>query len=219
MSTLGQMEALEIIYDNIRDQDLVIGNMNMNTWCVQPVVRKDYPLGSQPDNLLFGVDMGFCTALACGLAQALPHRKVIAVDGDGSVLIKLVTLADAANANPPNLVIVILDNCSYGGRGKEPTCTLTVADLSEMAKASGISNSITVQTAEDLKSEFAKALKKDELTLIRAKVELKPEEVVAGFDERYWVDVEWKSAFIRNIEKTEGISLITKTVIEHYHPD
>jgi hypothetical protein len=61
-------------------------------------------------------------------------------------------------------------------------------------------------------------LKEDELTFIWAKVQLKPEEISMGFDERYWVDVEWKTAFIRNIEKTEGIELITKTVIGHYKP-
>jgi len=218
MSKLGQMEALDIIYRCIRKEDLVVGNMNMSTWCMQPIVRKDFPLGSQPNNLLFGIDMGFCTATACGLALALPHRKVISIDGDGAILMKLAVLADVAQANPSNLVIVVLDNESYGGRPKEPTCTATVADLAAIARGSGIRNVKSVNTAVDLEREFERSLEEKELTFIWAKVQLKAEEISMAFDERYWVDVEWKNAFIRNIEKTEGIQLITKTVIEHYKP-
>ena len=218
MSKLGQMEALQILYKCVGAKDLVLGNMNMSTWCIQPIVRKDYPHGSQPNNLLFGIDMGFCTATACGLALSLPHRKVISIDGDGAILMKLAVLADVAQANPSNLVIVVLDNESYGGRPKEPTHTATVADLAVIARGSGIKNVKSVKTAVDLEKEFRRSLKENELTFIWAKVQLKPEEISMGFDERYWVDVEWKTAFIRNIEKTEGIELITKTVIGHYKP-
>lgn len=211
MVKMGQLEAIKLLYNEIRPTDLVVGNMNMETWSIEPIVRSSHPKGYIPKNLLFGVDMGFVTATALGLALALPHRKVITIDGDGSVLMKLAVLGDVAKANPSNLVIVVIDNESYGGLPTEPTVTATVTDLAAVAKACGIKNSMTVKTIIELKAAFTDALKHNGLTLIVAKVELKAEEMKIMFDERHWVDVEWESAFMRNIEETEGITLIPKT--------
>lgn len=209
MKPMSQLKAIETIYRNTRPEDLVIGNMNMNTWCIQAAVIEDYPFGIAPGNLLFGVDLGLVTATACGLAMALPRRKVVSVDGDGGILMNLATLTDAARHNPSNLVIVVIDNESYGGGAKEPTATASVADLAAIARGSGIKKTVQVETVEDLAREYRQALEGNELTFIVAKAELKPEDRAVIFDCRHWIDSEWRNAFIRNIEKTEGVTLIT----------
>ncbi len=200
---MGQLEGIRLIYSITPEDHLIVGNMNMNTWCMQAVVK-----GKEPKNLLFGIDMGFCTATALGLALALPHRRVISLDGDGGVLMKLATLAQVGEENPANLVIVVMDNESYGGNPIEPTATATVANLASIAKASGIKNTTTVHTLDELRDTYQTALSQRELWFIVAKVHLPEDERRQIFDDRYRVDVEWKSAFIRNIEKAEGIRIM-----------
>ena len=51
-------------------------------------------LSKHEGNLLVGM-MGCAIGVATGLALALPHRKVIALDSDGSVLLSLFNLSDS----------------------------------------------------------------------------------------------------------------------------
>ena len=53
-------------------------------------------LSKHEGNLLVGM-MGCAIGVATGLALALPHRKVIALDSDGSVLLSLFNLATLGN--------------------------------------------------------------------------------------------------------------------------
>ena len=70
---------------------------------------------------LFHITMGMCTPTALGLALALPQRKVVALDGDGNLLLNLGTLGTVANQNPSNLTIIVFDNGNYlGSHKKEP---------------------------------------------------------------------------------------------------
>ena len=63
-------------------------------------------LSKHEGNLLVGM-MGCAIGVATGLALALPHRKVIALDSDGSVLLSLFNLATLGNLRPKNLVIYV----------------------------------------------------------------------------------------------------------------
>lgn len=51
-------------------------------------------------------NLGLTSSMALGLALALPHRKVVAFDGDGSLLLNLDSLATIANQHPKNLIHV-----------------------------------------------------------------------------------------------------------------
>ena len=71
-------------------------------------------LSKHEGNLLVGM-MGCAIGVATGLALALPHRKVIALDSDGSVLLSLFNLATLGNLRPKNLVVYVFDNGVYRG--------------------------------------------------------------------------------------------------------
>ncbi|HYJ14595.1 MAG TPA: thiamine pyrophosphate-dependent enzyme, partial [Candidatus Limnocylindria bacterium] len=66
-------------------------------------------LSRHEGNLLVGM-MGCAIGVATGLALALPQRKVIALDSDGSVLLSLFNLATLGNLQPKNLVVYVFDN-------------------------------------------------------------------------------------------------------------
>jgi sulfopyruvate decarboxylase subunit beta len=81
--------------------------------------------------------MGLASSIGLGLALSRPHRKVITIDGDGSVLMNLGSLATIATQAPENYLLVIIDNGSYGSTGDQPTATAKGADLVQLARGAG----------------------------------------------------------------------------------
>src|SRR2546426_259169 len=71
-------------------------------------------LSHHEGNLLVGM-MGCAVGVGMGLALALPHRKIIVLDSDGSVLLSLFNLPTLGNLQPKNLVIYVFDNGVYSG--------------------------------------------------------------------------------------------------------
>ena len=76
------------------------------------------------------------------------------LDGDGSLLMNLGSLASIAHHAPDNYLLVILDNCCYGSTGSQPTCTRLGTDLAAVARAAGVRR---VRRAEG-REELAEAL-------------------------------------------------------------
>ena len=110
-------------------------------------------LSKHAGNLLVGM-MGCAIGVATGLALALPHRKVIALDSDGSVLLSLFNLATLGNLRPKNLVIYVFDNGVYSGsRISYPTATAGNTDLAAMARAAGIANAHTISEIGKFKDQ------------------------------------------------------------------
>ena len=61
--------------------------------------------------------LGLVSSIAAGLAIALPHRKVIAIDGDGAFLMNLCGLPTIARQSPGNLLHLLFDNEIYEASG------------------------------------------------------------------------------------------------------
>src|SRR5215831_8082127 len=64
-----------------------------------------------------------CTppAIGLGLALAKPHSRVFVIDGDGSLLMNLGSLATIGLLQPANLVLVVMDNEEYATTGGQAT--------------------------------------------------------------------------------------------------
>jgi sulfopyruvate decarboxylase subunit beta len=159
-------------------------------------------LSKHQGNLLVGM-MGCAIGVATGLALALPHRKVIALDSDGSVLLSLFNLPTLGNLRPKNLVIYVFDNGVYSGsRISYPTATSGNTDLTSLARAAGISNAHTIRDLEDFKTRGLDALSHAELAFFVCKVE---ESLMHREIPRPNTDLaENKYTFVRYLERTEG---------------
>lgn len=116
--------------------------------------RELYAMMDRSENFYMLGSMGLASSIGLGLALALPKRRVIVLDGDGSVLMNLGTLATLAHNAPRNYLLVILDNCCYGSTGSQPTCTQFGTDLEAMARGAGAKSVRTATNAEDLRSAF-----------------------------------------------------------------
>jgi sulfopyruvate decarboxylase subunit beta len=101
----------------------------------------------------------------------LPDERVVVLDGDGSVLMNLGTLATLARYRPPNLIHVIFDNgslLSTGGFASHTTSGLT--DLAAIARGAGIERVAAVDDVTAFGEAFVDALEHDDLSVIVAKV-------------------------------------------------
>jgi thiamine pyrophosphate-dependent acetolactate synthase large subunit-like protein len=158
-------------------------------------------LSKYEGNLLVGM-MGCAIGVGLGLALALPHRKVIVLDSDGSVLLSLFNLPTLGNLQPKNLAIYIFDNGVYSGsRISYPTATAGNTDLEAMAKGAGIENAHTIRDIEDFQKQGVDALARNELAFFVCKVE---ESLIHREIPRPNTDLaENKYTFVRYLERTE----------------
>ena len=109
-----------------------------------------FAAGDRTLNFYTWGSMGLTSSIALGLALARPDRRVVALDGDGSLLMNLGSLATIAACAPPNLFLLVLDNGQYGTTGGQPTATAGDADLEAAARAMGVRQTATVRDAQQL---------------------------------------------------------------------
>ncbi len=97
--------------------------------------------GHRPQNFYMLGSMGLAAPIALGVALAQPERNVVALEGDGSILMNLGTLTTIASLAPLNLTVVIWDNGLYQITGMQTTATSTVTDIVAVAAGCGIAQS------------------------------------------------------------------------------
>ena len=85
--------------------------------------------------------MGLAVPIALGVALAQRERGVVALEGDGSLLMQLGCLSTIGALQPPNLLIIVMDNARYQITGGQPTATAGPADLAAVARGCGIASS------------------------------------------------------------------------------
>lgn len=158
---------------------------------------------------IYTMAMGLVTPVCLGLALALPNRRVIAIDGDGSILLNLGALTTVANAGPPNLVIMVFDNESYASTGGLPTATAGATDLATIAQGAGIRAVRTVRTVDEFTESAKASLEGGGPWFIVAKVSGETEPVgpklMDGRENKY--------RFVRYVEQTEGITVLKPSVV------
>ena len=133
-----------------------------------------------PSDLNIYSPMPYPTPFGLGLALALPNRKVMVMEGDGSVLSGLTALPTLATVGPRNMVNIVWDNGTWFSSGTMgtkahygpvPAPTAFRTDLAAHAKASGFDHVFTVRTLEEFESVLRPALSEESPCYIVAKVE------------------------------------------------
>jgi thiamine pyrophosphate-dependent acetolactate synthase large subunit-like protein len=94
--------------------------------------------------------MGSATMIGLGLALMQPKRRVLAITGDGELLMGLGSLATIALQNPPNLAVVCVDNGHYGETGNQDSHTGFGVRLDAIAAGAGFPVVWTINTEADL---------------------------------------------------------------------
>ncbi len=125
---MTRAEAVALALSLLADEDIVVaadGAISREAYAAVDRPRTFYMLGS----------MGQVASIALGLAMTRLER-VIALDGDGNLLMGFGGLALVGGIRPANLYHLVLDNGCYATTGGQPALSRTV-DLAAAAVGAG----------------------------------------------------------------------------------
>ena len=114
--------------------------------------------------------MGKASNLGLGIALAKPEKKVIVLDGDGSLLMNLGALVTIANAKPQNLVHCVFENGIYEVTGGQPVPGEGIFNFATMARGAGFPNVYELSEEADLDKQLDEALSKPGPTFVMLRV-------------------------------------------------
>ena len=112
--------------------------------------------------------MGHSSSIALGVAINKPDTRIWCVDGDGSVLMHMGSMAVLGANKPKNMIHVVINNGAHETVGGMPTVAANI-DLVAIAKACGYPNAVSVNSFGDLDKELEAAKNRNELSLIEVK--------------------------------------------------
>jgi sulfopyruvate decarboxylase subunit beta len=159
---LLRFEATRLILRQAGNRPIVsnLGPTTDELWHAEHRDRNFYTYGS----------MGLCSSIALGMAVST-SEQVISLDGDGSLLMNLGTIATIGREQPRNLIVVVWDNEEWGQTGHQPSHTARGTDLERVAQGCGIRRTATVADLEGLETVFRTALQEEGPWFIVAKIQ------------------------------------------------
>ena len=158
---MNRYELIETLVPVLKDALVVcnIGIPSQELFSIRDRENHFYMLGS----------MGLCSSIGLGLALTT-NKSVVALEGDGALLMNLGTLATIGNRAPDNLILLVIDNGSYGSTGDQATYTSEGTSLADMARGGGC-QSVIECPGKDTSGVLVDALGAKQPSVIISKVE------------------------------------------------
>ena len=144
---LGREEAIKIVVDKLRDDDIVVSTTGMISRELFEY-REAKHQGHAHDFLTVG-SMGHASQIALGIALQKPERRVVVLDGDGALLMHMGGMAIIGDYAPKNLVHIVFNNGAHDSVGGQPTVGQKI-DVEAIAKAVGYADVISVDSQMSL---------------------------------------------------------------------
>ncbi len=127
--TMTRLEAISAVMGSVGRDDIVVSNIGVPS-------KEVFASGDRPLN--FYMLGSYTQATPIGLGMALcTDRRVVVVDGDGSLLGSSV-FPDLACETPPNLTVVCVDNGTFGSTGNQINPAYDRVDIGAVAMAFGL---------------------------------------------------------------------------------
>lgn len=150
---LNREGAVKCIVDLLGDEDAVVSTTGMAS---RELYEYRAARGDDHGNDFLTVgSMGHTASIAMGLARARPERRVICLDGDGSVIMHMGALAIIGQSGLSNLVHVIINNGAHDSVGGQPTAGFGL-NLVRVAKACGYTHVLSVSKPDEIRRAFAR---------------------------------------------------------------
>jgi thiamine pyrophosphate-dependent acetolactate synthase large subunit-like protein len=129
---MNRIEAIRALVSLV-DGAPVLANLGTNTYDLLAA-------GDRDQNFYMWGAMGSVSSIGLGLALARPDLRVVVLDGDGSLLMNLGSLATIGAYRPPNLIHIVFDNSMYETTGRQATHTARGVNLASIARGAGLTN-------------------------------------------------------------------------------
>lgn len=146
-------EAIRVI-NELRGDSLVVNTMTPSRYwdAVSNKPELDLPI--------YGA-MGKASSVGLGLALARPERRVLILDGDGSLLMNLGSLVTIAEQAPINLIHFVFEDGAYQTTGGQPVPGAGVFNFALMAKGAGFREGFMFEDLEHLVDDLPGIIRMD----------------------------------------------------------
>jgi phosphonopyruvate decarboxylase len=158
-SELTSFEAIRLLKETLGDA-VYLSTTGM-------ISRESFAVRDSPDFYMMG-SMGLIGGVAAACAEHT-NRRVVALDGDGALLMHLGLLPYIASRRPANFLHVVLDNESYASTGAQPTVSPWI-DFPAVALACGYAHAFSASTLQEVAAAVAQAAKLPGPSLLAIKV-------------------------------------------------
>jgi phosphonopyruvate decarboxylase len=155
-------EALRAVQQNSKPSDVLLATTGYTG-------RELYALEDRPNQLYMVGSMGCVASFGLGLGWAQPKKRMVVLDGDGAILMRMGALATIGYERPTNLLHILLDNEVHDSTGGQSTVSHSV-DMVAVARACGYPRAQRATSLEQLGKMVAEDTR--ELTFVHVK--LKP---------------------------------------------
>ncbi|MHB8574487.1 MAG: thiamine pyrophosphate-dependent enzyme [Dehalococcoidia bacterium] len=182
---MSRTEALRSIAQ-VRGERIVVSTMQ--------VVQPWHHLSPSPLNMTCVGFMGGASTLGAGIALAQPDRRVVVLDGDGSLLMQLGSIATIAGAAPANFHHILFHNGVYETSGSQPIAPAEKIDFAAMAAAAGYRAAYTFDDAGRFREDIAAVLDEEGPVFVCLEIDLMDE--MAEWD-RMRVDAQAESRTLK----------------------
>ncbi len=147
LPTVSRADMLRAVQASVAGSDIVVATTGYTG-------RELYALDDRASQLYMVGSMGCAVSLGLGLALACPDRRIVVLDGDGALLMRLGALAMLGSQRPPNLVHILLDNAIHESTGGQATLS-AATDFCALAAACGYPSVVTAAGPDELSAQLA----------------------------------------------------------------
>ena len=161
---LNREKVVEIITEYSNDDVIVSTTGKISRELFE--IREKNNQGHEKDFLTVG-SMGHASSIALGVALNRPDKRVWLIDGDGSMLMHMGSLAVIGSLNPKNIIHIVINNSAHETVGGMPTVAGNI-DINNVASGCGYYSVYSVDNETDLRKALTEA-DLNTLTLIEIK--------------------------------------------------
>ncbi|CAN0060036.1 unnamed protein product [Phaeothamnion confervicola] len=129
--------------------------------------------------------MGLASSHGIGLALAQPSRKVVVLDGDGSLLMNLGSLVTIGAVAPKNFVLLCFQNDAYEANGGHPIPQAQTVDFPGLARSAGIPNASSIDEIGEFERFLAEILNAEGPVFVNLHIEQGPPRPRVGYEQLY----------------------------------
>ena len=158
-------QAFAILAEQITDEIVVTGVGSQTASWLEARPR--------PLNLYLRGPMGLAPAVGLGVALAHPDRKVVVLEGDGGLLMGITSMASIAHRQPPNLLVICMDNGIYEAGGMGATVNAGRTDFVRIVQGLGIERATSVGESEALREIVKELLAYDACAFLHVPIGLR----------------------------------------------
>ena len=161
------VDTFRVVLEHRKDAVVIVCQEGRQVW---ESISDDYDL-----YIPFVGAMGKGSSVGLGVALARPDRRVIVLDGDGSLLMNLGSLVTIANMAPKNYYHLVVENGIYAGTGGQPIPNAGKVSFVGMARAAGYAATYEFGDLEEFSIHSEEILNSEGPVLVCLKVEPEPE--------------------------------------------